>query len=65
MPRRKSPPLPPKVRKKIWSAIERAVSRNPHDEDRDPNEVIKTMFKGDESAYLRAMAPGFGIKLEV
>jgi len=64
MPRRKSPSLSPKEKKRIWEAIKSAVKNNPHDDDRDPNEVIKTKFRGNEEAYLRAMAPGFGIKLE-
>ena len=60
---RRESSLPPRTKKRIWQAIENAVNRNPNPDDRDPSDVIRSTFKGDENAYLRAMAPSFGIRL--
>ena len=60
---RKESSLPPRTKKKIWAAIETAISQNPNPDDREPSDVIRSTFKGDENAYLRTMASSYGIRL--
>ncbi len=45
-------PLTRRQRDAVWSAI----SKNMDDDDRDPHEVIREDFNGNEDAYLRRMA---------
>jgi len=45
-------------RLRIW----RAIRRNMHSDDRDPEEIIKKDYGGDEDAYLRIMARWHDVK---
>ncbi len=52
-------PLSPEQREAIYLIIHEHMLGD----DRDPQEVIREDFAGDEDMYLRSMAAWFGLKL--
>lgn len=45
-------PLTEREKEKIWDIIR----RNMREDDRDPEEVIRDLYGGDEDRYLKVMA---------
>lgn len=59
MARKKTKPLTPEQRRKVWEKINDCDDKW----DRPAQEVIKKDFNGNEDAYLRTMAKFHGIPL--
>lgn len=57
---KKERPLTPKQKERVWKKINECDDKW----DREPQEVIKKDFDGDEDAYLRVMATFHGISLD-
>lgn len=53
-------PLTEEEKEMLWEIIYTHKS----DDDRDPKEVIKDLYGGDEERYLKTMAKYLGIMLE-
>lgn len=59
---KKQKPLTPEQKEEVWEKINDCDCDDKR--DREPQEVIKEDYKGDEDAYLRAMAKFHAISFD-